>query len=214
MVYAKDLWYYLLSVPGAVCALGLHEYVKALVSFRQGDPLPKLRGRLRANPFSHLDPLGLVVMLAAGYGWARPVPVSATYYRDRKSGTLITHVFPILVCIVVSCAAATLLALYKYFLLNSGAPLQGGMWNFNFAVYRMIFLFVRANLAVAFLNILPVYPLDGNAVLAAFLSPENAVKLKALERLTQLILLFALAAGLFGMAIDPLIMTLLKFAAL
>ena len=214
MVYAKDFWYYLLSIPGAVCALGFHEYVKALCSYRQGDPLPKLRGRLRANPFSHIDPLGLAVMLLTGFGWAAPAPVSGTYYGDRRRGAVVTHAVPILCSIVASCAAASLLTLYKAFLLKSGAPLHGVMWNLNFAIYRTIFLFARANLAVAFMNILPVYPLGGNAILAAFLPPNDAVKLKALEKLTQLVLLFALAAGVIGMAMDPLIRGLLRFAAI
>ena len=88
------------------------------------------------------------------------------------------------------------------------------MWYFNFALYRMIFLFARANLAVAFLNMLPVYPLGGNAILAEFLSPNDAVKLKALEKLMQLILQFALAAGLIEAALEPLIRALLRFAVI
>jgi len=212
MVYTKDFWFYLLSLPASACAIGLHEYVRALVSFRQGDPLPKRR--MRPNPFPHLDPLGLIVMLLTGYGWARPAPVNAAQYADRRRGALIMNAVPILASIITGCAAASVSHLYKILLLKSAAPFEGGVWNFNFALYRMLFLFARANLAVAFLNVLPVYPLGGNAILAAFLPPNDAVKLAALEKLTQLILLFALASGLISAVFEPMIRTLLKFAAI
>lgn len=211
MLYTKDFWYYLLSFLGIACALGLHEYVKARVSFRQGDPMPKLSGRLRANPFSHLDPLGVAAMLLTGFGWARPAPASASYYADRRMGTLITHIIPILVNIVAACAAAALLTVYKTFLLSSATLPFEGMWRVNFEIYRTIYFFARANLAVALFNILPIYPLDGNAVLEAFLTPNKALKLKALEKLTQLILLFLLAVGIISAAFEPVIKAILGF---
>jgi len=211
MLYIKDFWYYLLSAPGAICALGLHEYVKARASFRQGDPLPRRRGRLRANPFSHMDPAGVIAMLLTGYGWARPVPVSSTYYADRRRGTLITFVLPILASVIACCAVASLLAVYKLYLQSSAAPPFTGVWNVNFQIYRAVFFFARANLAVALLNILPIYPLDGSAILAGFLPANGEVKLAALEKPLQLFLLLLLATGVVGMAFDPVINALLKF---
>ena len=75
---------FLLAFPGRILALSAHEFAHAWVADRCGDPTAKMLGRLTLNPLKHLDPLGTILMLVVGYGWAKPVPVNPRNYRNYR----------------------------------------------------------------------------------------------------------------------------------
>ena len=170
-------------VIGAFAAITLHEYVKALVSHKLGDPLPKARGRLTLNPLSHFEPIGFICMILTGYGWGKPVPTAAIYYKDRKKGTLLTYISP---------SVANLTAGVVFSFLARYVP------------YDLLLIIANANVALAFFNIIPVYPLDGAKILALRLSPETQIKYSNYERIFQIILIIALFTGWVGMILRPL----------
>ena len=78
------LIFILLSAPGRLMALSLHEFAHAWMANRCGDPTARMLGRLTANPAKHLDPVGTVMMLLLGFGWAKPVPVNPRNYRNLR----------------------------------------------------------------------------------------------------------------------------------
>ena len=78
------LIFLLLSTPGRLMALSLHEFAHAWMANRCGDPTARMLGRLTANPAKHLDPVGTVMMLLLGFGWAKPVPVNPRNYRNLR----------------------------------------------------------------------------------------------------------------------------------
>ena len=78
------LVFFLLAFPGRIMALSLHEFAHAWMANRCGDPTAKLMGRLTINPMKHLDPLGTLLMLVVGFGWARPVPVNPRNFRNPR----------------------------------------------------------------------------------------------------------------------------------
>lgn len=78
----------LLALPGRFMALSLHEFGHAWVADRCGDPTARLMGRLTVNPLKHIDPVGLLLMLVAGIGWAKPVPVNPINYRNYRADDL------------------------------------------------------------------------------------------------------------------------------
>ena len=82
----------LLFIPLRLLALVVHEYSHGLVSSKLGDPTPRIRGRLTFNPLAHLDPMGTILMLLTGFGWARPVEVNPMYYKDRKKGMALVKI--------------------------------------------------------------------------------------------------------------------------
>ncbi|MBQ8110851.1 MAG: site-2 protease family protein [Clostridia bacterium] len=82
------LVFFLLAFPGRILALSLHEYAHAWVANRCGDNTAKLMGRLTVNPAKHLDPLGTILMLVVGFGWAKPVPVNPRNYRNYRRDDL------------------------------------------------------------------------------------------------------------------------------
>ena len=79
---------FLLAFPGRILALSAHEFAHAWVASRCGDDTARLMGRLTLNPLKHLDPLGTVMMLLVGYGWAKPVPVNPLRYRNFRRDDL------------------------------------------------------------------------------------------------------------------------------
>ena len=79
---------FLLAFPGRILALSAHEYAHAWVADRCGDPTARMLGRLTLNPFKHLYPLGAIMMLLVGYGWAKPVPVNPRNYRNYRKDDL------------------------------------------------------------------------------------------------------------------------------
>jgi len=87
-LFVRDL---LLFIPGFVIALVLHELAHAYVALRCGDPTAKMMGRVTLNPLKHLDPLGTFMLVFAGIGWAKPVPVNPrNFKKPRRDDNLVS----------------------------------------------------------------------------------------------------------------------------
>ena len=84
MQYLNMLIEWLKVVPAVLIALTFHEFCHGYVAYLLGDPTAKNAGRLTINPFSHIDPMGLLCMIVARFGWAKPVPVNMYYFKKPK----------------------------------------------------------------------------------------------------------------------------------
>ena len=80
----------IINVPITLIALTGHEFAHGWVSTKLGDPTPEREGRLTLNPLAHLDPVGTLLMILTGFGWAKPVGVNPSYYKDTKKGMALT----------------------------------------------------------------------------------------------------------------------------
>ena len=86
----------LLTIPGVLLALSVHECAHGWMSYKLGDPTARNFGRLTLNPVKHIDPMGLLCMIFVGFGWAKPVPVNARYYKKpRRDMALVAAAGPI-----------------------------------------------------------------------------------------------------------------------
>jgi len=85
-MFGFDLMYMIAGLPGLIIAMSLHEYAHARVAVAMGDFTPRLTGRLTLNPLAHIDPIGLLMLLVARFGWAKPVMVNPSNFRDRRRG--------------------------------------------------------------------------------------------------------------------------------
>ncbi len=84
----STLIFLLLALPGRLLAISCHEAAHAYVANRCGDPTARLMGRMTLNPFKHLDPVGVLMMLLLGIGWAKPVPVNPLNFREYRKDDL------------------------------------------------------------------------------------------------------------------------------
>jgi Zn-dependent protease len=152
-------------------ALSVHEWAHAFIATRLGDPTPRHAGRLTLNPLAHIDPIGAILFLIAGFGWAKPVPVNSSYFRNpRRDVLLVAAAGP---------ASNLLIAVvcYTALLLLGGSSQSawellgvGGTGNVAITFFRQFFgasLFV--NLGLMAFNLIPIAPLDGSKVLEAFI---------------------------------------------
>jgi len=167
-----------LLVVGAalVVAATAHEFAHAYVADRLGDPTPRSQGRLTLNPLAHLDLLGSLLILLAGFGWAKPVQINPMNFRDwRRDSILVAAAGPL--------ANVTLL----FFL---GVPYKLGLLELGgVGPDRLLLTTIRINAMLAVFNLVPVPPLDGSKILMGLLPPAQAVSYARLQPYGVLVLL-------------------------
>ena len=77
----------LYRIPALLIAITIHEYAHAQTAEAMGDPTPRFMGRLTFNPLAHLDPIGALMLIVAGFGWAKPVGINPNNFRNRHEET-------------------------------------------------------------------------------------------------------------------------------
>ena len=75
----------LLMIPGVLIAITVHEFAHAYTAYKLGDNTPRLQGRLNLNPISHIDWMGLLFLIVAGFGWGRPVQIDSRNFNGKYS---------------------------------------------------------------------------------------------------------------------------------
>lgn len=145
-------------------AFTCHEFSHALTAVLLGDDTPKRDGRLSFNPLRHLDPWGCVMLLFAGFGWARPVRVNSwAVTRRTKAGM-------VLVAAAGPCANLVL-AVIAALLIRSGIVPNVQPFGLSWMPRTIYFLrqFIWINLSLLVFNLIPLYPLDGEKVVSYFI---------------------------------------------
>lgn len=148
-----------------IIALTLHEFAHAFVADRLGDPTPGLAGRLTLNPLRHLDPMGSLMLILAGFGWAKPVPIDPSALRRRTpAGVMWVSLAGPLTNLCLALLAALLLRSRVLPAVSSASFLPSPL--------QFFFEFTFINLALFLFNILPLSPLDGDKVIEFLLPPQ------------------------------------------
>jgi Zn-dependent protease len=189
-----------------IIALTFHEFSHAFVAVKFGDETPRMDGRLTLNPLKHLDPIGSIMLLLAGFGWAKPVRVNPYALSQRSPAALMW----------VSLAGP-----FSNFLLAvfSAIPFRFpgflALLNSSNAVVRFIpfflFTFFTINLVLMLFNLLPISPLDGAKIAVYILPPKWGRALEMIQPYGMFILiaiLFVLPLlkiNVMGYVIDPVI---------
>jgi Zn-dependent protease len=163
-------------------ALPFHEFSHALAAYRLGDPTAKLLGRLTLNPLAHLDPLGSLLILFAGFGWAKPTPYNPYNLQGGRNAEAIVGFAGPASNLVLATAAAIPL---RY--------ISASDVNVPTEVVQVLFLFLQINVILMIFNLVPIPPLDGSKVLFAFLDPQTERQVRPmLEQYGFLILIAAM----------------------
>ncbi|MFQ5401461.1 MAG: site-2 protease family protein [Anaerolineae bacterium] len=167
-------------------AFTIHELAHAVTADYLGDPTPRRMGRITLNPLAHLDPIGTIMLLISGFGWAKPVMVQPLNLRGnpRTSMAIVAAAGPL-----SNVLMAVLFALPIRLGVLALAPSAGGIFP---SLEFLAFNFIWINLILAFFNVFPVPPLDGFKILSGILPPEMAYRLRPLEQYGFMILLLAI----------------------
>jgi Zn-dependent protease len=184
----------ILQVPALLIAVTLHELAHALVADHLGDPTARLQGRITLNPLPHIDPLGALAFVIAGFGWAKPVPVNAYRLKNpRRDMAVVAVAGPI------TNFAVALVALIAYEILRRtmessflAKPILGVLlWSYVF------------NLGLGIFNLIPLPPLDGGHFLPYIFPRASWTLLHQLEQYGPFILILLVMTRATGYIMGP-----------
>ena len=161
----------LVSIPGVLIAITFHEFAHGFAAYKLGDNTAKNEGRLSLNPLDHLDPIGTLMLLFAGFGWGKPVHVNPMNYTRKMSmekGEAIVSVAGPLMNILLAFIFAIIYALiYKF------AGLEFIESTVGYIIMLLISSTISINIGLGVFNLIPLPPLDGSKIIMPFL-PYNA----------------------------------------
>lgn len=179
-------------LPTTLIALTGHEFAHGWVSTKLGDPTPRYEGRLSLNPLRHLDPLGAILMVLTGFGWAKPVSVNPMYYKKRKKGMALVALAGPLANLAMAFIGMVLGMLLLKVCRNSGA---------SYWIGTVISIFVQMNLSFMVFNLIPIPPLDGAKILGMFLPNRTYYKMLEYERYAIIVIMILSLTGAFDVVI-------------
>jgi Zn-dependent protease len=170
-----------------VIAFSVHEFSHALAADQLGDDTPRLQGRLTLNPLVHLDPIGSLMLVIAGFGWARPVQINP-YVIQRR------HPAGLMIIAAAGPFSNLLLAII------ATIPVRAGLISVTSSSFISQFFieFIWINLILLFFNLLPIFPLDGEKILDFFLPPRGQDVLRQIRPYGMYILMALIILGSFG----------------
>ncbi|MCI7675006.1 MAG: site-2 protease family protein [Phascolarctobacterium sp.] len=180
-------------IPALLFAISIHEYAHAQCADSMGDPTARYMGRLTFNPLAHLDPIGAILLVVAGFGWAKGVPINVNNFRNRREGILkVSFAGPAANLFLCFVAAFMMAFLGKMHMLSDG-------------LYRFLFWMQLYNVWFAFFNLIPVPPLDGSRIMSELLPAKQSWQFNEIvDRYGFYILIALVFTGITGMIINPL----------
>ena len=189
--------------------LPFHEWAHAWVASLLGDTNIKYRGRLSLNPMSHIDYMGALCLLLFGFGWAKPVPVDPSRFKNPKVGMAIVSIAGPLANIVAGIAGGFLYYGIVYLVPQFAIGTVVGEYVILFLSY-----YIAINCSLAVFNLLPIPPLDGSKILFAFLPDKWVYKFYEKQQIFSIVLIALLFVGVLDiplMFLQGLIIEFINF---
>ncbi len=196
----------LVSIIPLMLGIIVHEVAHAVAANYCGDDTAKKMGRITLNPVPHIDPMGTLFFVLTAitspfvFGWAKPVPVNPrrfTRYDDPKSGMFLVSIAGPLSNVLLAIVFLLLFKLYVNFGLHALADTTLGDF-----MEQMLFSGIIINSVLAFINLIPLPPLDGSHLLAKFLPYPLDARFMSFSKYGMMILLLLIVTDVLGYFIN------------
>ncbi len=192
----------ILSIPAILIAITFHEFAHAWAADKLGDDTPRMQGRLTLNPLKHIDPIGAILLITAGFGWGKPVEINSNNFNRtitiRKGNALVSIAGPamnFLLAIIFSVIYGLLIAFGGNFLATTTGDIISTVISYTISI----------NVGLGVFNLIPLPPLDGSKVLAAFLPTKARQWYVNHERLLYIIFIAIWITPVASLIISPAI---------
>ncbi len=179
---AEKILYLLISVLALLPALTFHEWAHGYAAYKLGDSTAKADGRLSLNPLDHIDPMGSLMMLIIGFGWAKPVPVNTRYFKKPKRDFALTSLAGPIANFVLGFVSGLLYVLSVFLVNKFGATGVIADLVPTLFMYSMLM-----NVGLGTFNLIPLPPLDGSNILMCILPNHIGAKYAKLRYYTHYI---------------------------
>lgn len=192
----------IVTIPAVLIAITFHEYAHAFAADKLGDDTPRRQGRLTLNPLAHLDPIGSIMLLFAGFGWGRPVEINPRDFTRKysmKTGEAIVSIAGPLMNFILAIVFSII-----YFAMLKFVP-DISISTVGMVVMSMIHSTIIINIGLGIFNLIPLPPLDGSKVLMAFLPYNAQAWMESNERIFYIVFVVLWISGLAGTIISPFI---------
>ncbi len=204
---AETIMTKILTLPGIILGLSLHEFAHAWMSNKLGDPTPKRQGRLTINPLAHIDWIGFLALLLVGFGWGKPVMIDPSYYKNRRTGEFLTGIagvtMNLIIAVLLSFPTKALISAYY----SSGSPLlENVLYIFYYAV--------MINVVLMIFNLIPVPPLDGWGIVTQIFNLQKYSWWYRVYQYGQWILLILIFANITDMILGPAVTAIMHLLGL
>lgn len=192
-----------LTIPGVLIAITFHEFAHAFAADKLGDDTARREGRLSLNPIDHLDPVGSLLLLFAGFGWGKPVNVNPRNYTRKISmevgEAIVSFAGPLMNIILAFIFSLIYCAIYKF------AGISFMMSTVGNVVMLLLSITISINIGLGIFNLIPLPPLDGSKIIMPFL-PFNAKQwFLNNEKIFYIIFVIIWITGIAGIIISPII---------
>ena len=157
--YLSEPTLFLLLCVSLIFSLTFHEYAHGIVAYYYGDDTAYNNGRLTLNPLAHLDPMGTLMILFIGIGYAKPVPVNPNNLSNPRN-----DIIKVAAAGPISNIILSFISFFIFYLVNP---------DNNSNLFILLYLLININISLAIFNLLPVYPLDGGQIFGNLISKYN-----------------------------------------
>ena len=168
-----------------------------------GDDTPRMQGRLNLNPISHIDPIGFIMLVVAGFGWGKTVQIDPRNFKGKysisKAEAIVAAAGPIMNFIL---AFVFLILYYILFLVTKAVSGLSNQWQI--VVQYILSYTIMINIGLGVFNLIPLPPLDGSKILMHFLSPKGKEWFLNNEQIFYIVFLVLWISGLSGVILTPI----------
>ena len=186
----------ILTLPGIILGLSLHEFAHAWMSNKLGDPTPKRQGRLTINPLAHIDWIGFLALLLVGFGWGKPVMIDPGYYKNRRTGEFLTGIAGVMMNLIIAVLLSfPTKALINAYYSSGSALLENVLYIFYYAV--------MINVVLMIFNLIPVPPLDGWGIVTQIFNLQKYSWWYKVYQYGQWILIILIVANVTDLILMP-----------